>query len=264
LKKISIFERKSPKNMKNRAFIFVLSAAFAVVCIVIFSLLPVGSCQNTSNSSPMKPETFPKDEIALPSPRLVGSMSIEEALHKRRSIRNFQDRSLSLEDASQLLWSAYGVTYVSASGREYKTAPSAGATFPLEIYLLAGKVDGLVAGLYKYNPTSHSLIPVREGDIRSDVSKACLGQKMLAEAPLSLIFSAVYKRTTDRYGKRGEDRYVCMDLGHSAQNVYLQATAMGMGTCAIGAFDDEQLEKLLQFPKEEKILYLMPVGFEKK
>jgi SagB-type dehydrogenase family enzyme len=191
-------------------------------------------------------------------------MSVEEALHKRRSIRNFENTSLGLADASQLLWSAYGVTFVSASGREYKTAPSAGATFPLEIYLLAGKVDGLAAGLYRYMPSNHSLKPMREGDLRLDVSTACLGQKMLADAPLTIVFSAVYKRTTDRYGKRGEERYVCMDLGHSAQNVYLQATAMGMGTCAVGAFNDEQLEKILQLPKDEKILYLMPVGFEKK
>jgi SagB-type dehydrogenase family enzyme len=126
---------------------------------------------------------------------------------------------------------------------------------------MAGNVDSLPAGLYRYNPGKHSLKPEQTGDLRKTVTEACLGQKMISDAPASIVFSAVYERTTTRYGKRGEERYVCMDLGHAAQNTYLQATAMRLGTCAVGAFDDNSLQKALQLPASEKILYLMPVGF---
>jgi SagB-type dehydrogenase family enzyme len=199
--------------------------------------------------------------VRLPDPLVKGSMSVEESLSKRRSVRSYQTGPLTLQQVSQLLWAAYGISDSTSYSRlKLRTAPSAGATYALELYLLAGKVEGLDAGIYKFTPDGHSITLVRKSDIRNEVAQACLDQKMLHQAPASIIYTAVYPRITGRYGNRGADRYLCMDIGHSAQNVYLQSVAMGLATCAVGAFDDEKLAEVLQLPVEEKILYLMPVG----
>lgn len=249
--------------MKKRTFIFFI----ALLCVVgilfatknILKQIPTNqTIETTSSSATMK------KEISLPRPSLKGEMSVEEALHKRRSHRSYLNQSLTLQQVAQLLWSTYGVTFVSGSGRQYKTAPSAGATYPLEIYLLSGNVQGIDAGLYRYIPETHSLRLELSGDLRQKTKDACLGQSMIGDAPASIVFSAVYERTTARYGKRGEERYVCMDLGHAAQNLYLQATAMGLGTCAVGAFEDDKLHKTLALPKTETVLYVMPVGYVRK
>jgi len=246
--------------MKKRILI-----TFLFCCATLLMIIGANSIISNKESvkpNKQKPSSFTTmEEIKLPAPSHSGDMSVEEALQTRRSFRNFKQQSLSLEQVSQLLWATYGVSYVSSSGREYKTAPSAGATYPLEIYLLVGNVENLEPGLYRYLPGPHSLLPEKAGDLRKAVKDACLGQKMLEEAPASIVFSAVYERTTSRYGTRGDERYVCMDLGHAAQNTYLQATAMGLVTCAVGAFEDDKLQKVLQFPANEKVLYLMPVGY---
>jgi len=201
------------------------------------------------------------DTIKLPEPALSGNMSVEEALYKRRSVREYNSGQIDLKTTSQLLWSVYGVTMVNEkNGRLFKTAPSAGATYPLEIYLLAGDVESLRPGLYSYIPATHSIVFLIEGDMRKDLTNACLGQDMIDQAPLSIVFTAFYERLTNRYGKRGKDRYVCMDLGHAAQNLYLQATSLSLGTCAIGAFVDDGLINLFKLQKKETPLYVMPVG----
>jgi SagB-type dehydrogenase family enzyme len=241
--------------------------AVAICCIAAGAIIAAITMMNKPDIQENKTfkitNTHMDNEIILPTPQLKGNMSVEEALQTRRSIRNYTDQSLSLQQVSQLLWATYGVTMVSGSGREYKTAPSAGATYPLEIYLMAGNVEGLPAGLYRYSPGKNSLNLEQSGDLRKQTTEACLGQKMISEAPVSIVFSAVYERTTSRYGNRGEERYVCMDLGHAAQNTYLQATAMGLGTCAVGAFEDDKLQKVLRLSEPEKVLYLMPVGYLK-
>jgi SagB-type dehydrogenase family enzyme len=246
--------------MKKR-LIFLISA-FVVACATILAashLYRNNSPKTIKNIS--SAQLTDSAAIELPPPSLKGNMSVEEALYNRRSVRNYSNSPLSMEQVSQLLWSAYGVTKTSpGSGLMYKTAPSAGALYPLEVYIIAGNVESLVPGLYQYIPASHTLIHKKTGDLREEVKNACLGQKMIAVAPASIVFTAVYERTTSKYGKRGKERYVCMDLGHSAQNVYLQATAMGLGTCAIGAFNDDVLHKLLDLPDDEEVLYLMPVG----
>lgn len=202
--------------------------------------------------------------IKLPAPSLKGTMTVEESLQKRRSIRSYQSTSLSLEQVSQVLWSAYGISdSTTYTKRKMRTAPSAGATYPLEIYLMAGSVSGLEAGLYRYLPDQHAITLYSKGDIRKEVAEACLGQMMLAQAPASLVYTAVYSRITGRYGDRGADRYLCMDIGHSAQNVYLQTTAMGLATCAAGAFNDEQLAQVIKPQGEEVVLYLLPIGVPK-
>ena len=193
-------------------------------------------------------------EVKIPSPVLKGRVSLEETLAKRRSRREYKEKALTLQEVAQLLWAAEGMT-ADWGGR---TTPSAGATFPLEVYLVAGNVENLAAGLYHYQPSSHSLVKVLEGDLRKGLARAALGQRMVAEAPVTIVIAAVYQRTTGRYGDRGI-RYVHMEVGHCGQNVYLQAEAMGMGTVAIGAFSDRMVKDVLKIKEEP--LYLMPVGY---
>ncbi len=211
-----------------------------------------------------EPTGMKEGKIKLPAPALRGRMTVEESLEKRRSIRSYRDEALTLAQVSQLLWSAYGISdSTTFTARSLRTAPSAGATYPLELYLMVRNVRGLEPGLYRYHVEGHSLSLYSSGDISRAVADASLGQMMLHDAPASLIYTAIYSRITGRYGDRGAERYLFMDIGHSAQNVYLQATAMGLGTCAVGAFDDERLASVVNPPLEEVILYLMPLGIPK-
>jgi len=201
----------------------------------------------------------------LPAPRLEGTMSVEQALATRRSHRSFQDKPLSAEQLSQMLWSAYGVTFPLPNHPHLRgglrTAPSAGASFPFEIYAIIGNVDGIEPGVYLWISEENKLIRRIDRDVREELAQAALGQMMVRDAPVSIFWSAVFSRMTNRYGPRGRERYVPMDLGHSAQNVYLQATALGLGTVAIGAFIDARVSEILQLPAEEEPLYIMPVGY---
>jgi len=190
--------------------------------------------------------------VKLPRPRLKGLMSVEEALDKRKSVRNYQKASISLADAGQLLWAAQGGT----SGRN-RTAPSAGATYPMETYLIAGEVQGIEAGVYHYSVSEHTLRLIKAGDIRPQLQNACLGQPMITNAPLSILLDAVSERTTRRYGDRGI-RYIHMEAGHIGQNIYLQAETLGFGTVAVGAFRDEDVKKII--PELKMPLYIYPVG----
>lgn len=204
-----------------------------------------------------------KDPIILPQPQLTGNVSVEAALAQRRSVREYDKTPLSLEEISQILWSAYGETleYPNTKTRiALKTAPSAGGLYPLNIYLAAWDVNGLEPGFYYYEPWGHKLFMVRQGDHRRDLFDAGYYQSCIYDAPASLVYSAVFSRNTDKYGERGRERYVCMDLGHSGENVYLQAEAMGLGTVAIGAFDDLKLRLCVTMTQEEEPLYIMPFG----
>jgi SagB-type dehydrogenase family enzyme len=199
--------------------------------------------------------------IKLPVPKYTGTVSVETALFLRRSVREYDTDSISLQDVSQMLWAAYGVTDTTTYyGISLRTAPSAGACYPLEIYLVAGKVKGLKTGFYKYNPITHSLKLLIDGDVRPQLSTAALGQTFIKKAPASIFWTAIYEKTSKKYDNRGRERYVCMDLGHSGENVYLQAEAMNFGTCAVAAFNDEAVIKLFDLPKEELPLYIMPFG----
>jgi SagB-type dehydrogenase family enzyme len=204
-----------------------------------------------------------ENRITLPDPVRTSACAVEQALQGRRSIRSFTDSSLTLQELSQILWAAYGISG-SVGSRGLRTAPSAGACYPLDIYVLAGRVDGLAQGIYKYVPETHSLVLAAPGDFRARVCEAAHQQEMIEAAPASIVYTAVFDRITKRYGARGKERYVYMDLGHSAQNVYLQAYSLHLGTCAIGAFDDEKLKKALPVPGIETPLYIMPIGRIKK
>jgi SagB-type dehydrogenase family enzyme len=205
-----------------------------------------------------KPELvqeFKLEAIKLPKPTYDSNTSVEEALLKRRSVRSYKDSSLTLAEVSQLFWAAQGVT----SPRDLRTAPSAGALYPLEVYVVAGNVDDLPDGVYRYRPHMHELERVVEGDRRLELCNAALRQTSVRNAAAVIVLSAVYERTTVKYGDRGI-RYVHIEAGHAAQNVFLQAVPLNIGTVVIGAFDDQSVKKVLNMSDKEQPLYIMPVG----
>ncbi len=194
--------------------------------------------------------------IILPKPDTIGEVTVEQTLLHRRSVRSYANKPLSLNDVSQLLWAAQGKTEKTYG----RTAPSAGATYPMEVFLLAGAVNGLDSGIYQYLSEKHALIPVKAGDFRSLLAGAALGQTCISDAPAVIVLTCDYKRTTSRYGDRGF-RYVHMEAGHIGQNVSLQAVALGMGTVMIGAFTDSAVQRVLGTKYEP--LYIIPVGYLK-
>ena len=196
--------------------------------------------------------------IYLPSPSQRGSMSLEEAIARRRSIRDFALQPISQLQLSQILWATQGITDTSWKCR---TVPSAGATYPLEIFVAGGRngIEELDDGIYHYEVDNHSLTLHHSGDVRLELARAALNEECIYQAPVDIVICAEYERTLMRYGGRGE-RYVHMEVGHAGQNIYLQATALGLATVAIGAFHDEQVREVLRLDKRYKPLYIMPVG----
>jgi len=193
--------------------------------------------------------------IKLPEPSYDSELSLEQSLLNRRSIRSYSGQPLTLQEISQLLWAAQGLT----DPQGFRTAPSAGGLYPLELYIVAGDVADLAAGVYRYQPDGHQLVKTLDGDKRAELAEAALGQEWVKEGAVSIVFTAVYERTTGKYGDRGI-RYVHMEVGHAAQNLCLQATALGLGAVTVGAFHDGEVSKLLNLPAEEEPLYVIPVG----
>ncbi|UCE85090.1 MAG: SagB/ThcOx family dehydrogenase [Deltaproteobacteria bacterium] len=193
--------------------------------------------------------------VALPPPIRSGGTSVEDALARRRSVRAYADAPLRLAAVSQLVWAAQGITDPDG----LRTAPSAGALYPLEVYLVAGSVTGLRSGVYRYDPRRHRLLLHAAGDPRKALSDAALEQEWVAEAPVVLVLAAVYERSAHKYGERAP-RYVHIEVGHAAQNVYLQAVALELGTVMVGAFHDRALKEVLRLPSEVEPLGVMPVG----
>ena len=201
------------------------------------------------------------ERVPLPDPRPSGSVSVETALNRRRSVRDFRDTSISLRDASQLLWACAGRRIDGISGAS-RTYPSAGGLYPLTVYLVVGKVQSIREGIYRYVPEDHSLELLKTGDYRRRLAGAAIGQVFIAEASASIVITASYKKTERVYGERGRERYVPMDAGHAAQNLYLQAVSLGLGTVAVGAFIDERVKSILEI--EEDPLYILPVGWPRE
>jgi SagB-type dehydrogenase family enzyme len=195
------------------------------------------------------------DQIRLPAPVVEGAVSIEGALQARRSVREYRSESIPLRAASQLLWAAQGVT--DPDGK--RTAPSAGALYPLVVYLVAGSVEGLEAGVYRYRPADHDLVCVAKGDMRGLLAAAAGDQPQLAAGAAAVAIAADYVRTTRKYGDRGV-RYVQMEVGHAIENVHLQAISLELGTVVVGAFDDGDVKRVLRVPESEEVLALMPIG----
>lgn len=227
---------------------------------VVLLCLAVAGCtaSDRATSEPASTDPAPSAAapgVALPQPQVDGDMAVERALSLRRSTRDFAGDPLELGDVGQLLWAAQGVT--SASGG--RTAPSAGGLHPLEVYLVAGAVAGLPPGMYRYRPGAGDLQLLGRGDLRADLAEAALGQAAITAAPASLVLAARPERTAAKYGDRA-DRFVALEAGHAAQNVYLQAAARGLGTVSIGSFGDDAVRSVLGLPDREVPMYVMPVG----
>lgn len=220
-----------------------LSATYLFLVLVLFGCL--------SSSRPKAAKVTFSQEIFLPSPRLKSNVSLEEALAHRRSIRLYLKKDLNLNEISQLLWACQGATEPSLGGR---TAPSAGALYPLEVYLVNSK------GFFHYLFPKHALEEVKREDIREELAVAALNQQPPGEAPVSFVITGVYKRTARKYGARAE-RYVRLEAGHACQNLLLQAAALNLGAVPIGAFYDEEVQKVLSLPSNHEPLYIVPVGY---
>ena len=190
-------------------------------------------------------------EIRLPKPSLKGGVSLEETISKRRSVRRYNQTELTTEQIGQLLWAAQGVT----DSKGLRAAPSAGALYPLEIYVVMNDE------LFYYVPVQHKLIfRKKDKGLREKLAKAAFGQSFIEEAPVSIVISGVYERVTARYGERGV-RYTYIEVGHAAENVHLEAVALGLASVPVGAFNDNAVSQLLELKEEETPLYIIPVGY---
>lgn len=196
-----------------------------------------------------------RESLELPTPSATGEMAVEEALRRRRSTRSFVRSPLTLEEISQLLWAAQGIT-AEDGGR---TAPSAGALYPLEIYLVATEVTALEAGVYRHLIEPHRLHLLAAGDVRSRLTAAAWDQHWMDRAPAALVVTGVVERTAKEYGSRAR-RYVLMEVGAVTENVHLQATAIGLSTTFVGAFDDAKVTRLLGLRAGERPFAILPVG----
>lgn len=189
--------------------------------------------------------------IKLPEPKLIGKMSLEETIAKRRSERSFQPTELTLEQISQLLWAGQGIT---EKGWGFRTAPSAGALYPLYLYAL--KKDGV----FQYVPDGHKLIQISEEDKRPALVRASLGQNYIGEAPLVIVVTGNFRITEAKYGQRAY-RYLNMEIGHVAENIHLQAVALGLVSVPVGAFWDDVVAKTLELPDTQDPFYIIPIGY---
>jgi len=219
--------------------------------VLVLTVLFTYGCTPAEKPLPVTYEAV----IKLPEPRYEGKISVEEALLKRRSVRNYTGASLTLPEVSQLLWATQGIT----DPRGFRTAPSAGALYPLEVYVVVGDVQNLAQAVYHYKPDEHELVKVMDGNKRAELAAAALGQSWVKEGAINIVLTAVYERTTAKYGDRGI-RYVHIEAGHAAQNLCLQATALELGLVTVGAFHGDRVSEILGLAEDEAPVYIIPVG----
>jgi SagB-type dehydrogenase family enzyme len=221
--------------------------------------------------SASKPTATTTGSFPLPAPNLDGRCSVEKALAERKSVREFSDEPMSLVALSQLLWAAQGVTRKmdkpdwwtgTAWQGGMRTAPSAGALYPLEVYVVAGNVEGLNPGIYKYKPLTHELVKVSTGDKRSQMVTRPPGQNWLVQAPCLIVFGVVYAREEVKYAERAA-QYVHIEVGHAVENLCLQAVALDLGSTVMGAFKDDLVKRVIGMPDEESPVAFVPVGKSK-
>ncbi|NUO54836.1 MAG: SagB/ThcOx family dehydrogenase [Polyangiaceae bacterium] len=190
------------------------------------------------------------EPATLPTPRTKGPLSLETAISQRRSHRDFAPGALTPQELAQLTWSAQGIT---DKERGLRAAPSAGGLYPLELYVVDAK------GIWHYEPSKNALSLITAGDHRAELMQIGVGQAPIGAAAVNLVFTGVIERSRPRYGDRAE-RYVQIEVGHAAENVLLQATALGLGAVPIAAFDDDAFRKLLRVGEEQTPLYIISVG----
>jgi SagB-type dehydrogenase family enzyme len=214
---------------------------FRKITLLFFGLIIIGG------------QVMAAKTIPLPEPKIIGKMSVEEAIFRRRSERSFQPQELSLEQISQLLWAGQGITEKSWG---FRAAPSAGALYPLTLYVV--KKDGV----FRYLPDGHKLLQISSEDKRPSLMRASLGQTAITEAPVVIVVAGNFRITEAKYGQRAY-RYVNMEVGHVAENIHLQAVALGLVSVPIGAFWDDVVAKTLELPETQDPYYLIPVGYLK-
>lgn len=218
--------------------------------LVALLALALASCTQVEPSAPPRITATPGTYIALPLPRTNGPLSLEQALTRRRSVREFSDQPVTRAEIAQLLWAAQGVT----SPYGFRTAPSAGALYPLEVYVVTADAT------YHYLPAEHALALIVAGDRRQELWRVALRQEAVRQAPAVFVIAAVFARTEQKYGPERTPRYVHLETGHVAQNLLLQAVALDLGAVPIGAFDDAGVQAALSLPPDHYPLYLIPVG----
>jgi SagB-type dehydrogenase family enzyme len=226
------------------------------------SLTWLGIAGDLLRSKPKKPppyKTYPHTTvIKLPKPEYRG-MTLEETIKKRRSVRNYSGKPLTLLQLSQLLFSAQGITG-SMYDQPLRTAPSAGALYPFEVYVVVNNVTGVSQGIYHYAVLSHSLELIKAGNFRKEITSAGLKQEMLGDSDVTFVLSAIFDRVRHKYGERGF-RYTYIEAGHISQNIYLQATSLGLGSVSIGAFIDKEINRLIGVDgQKEAVIYLHAAG----
>lgn len=202
--------------------------------------------------------------IKLPQPQKKGGSGIWETIQRRRSVRDFKDESITIEELSQLLWASQGIT----GGDKYfsfRAAPSAGALYPVETYLVVNAVRGIEKGVYHYGVVRHELEMLKYGDMRKEIVKASLGQEMVGEANVVFVWTAIFNRAKWKYKERAY-RYVYLDAGHICQNLLLAAVSLGLGSCPVAAFYDHEVNAIIDVDgKDESTIYLCALGkIEKK
>lgn len=197
--------------------------------------------------------------MELPVVNTTGTVTVEQAIGQRRTVRSFIPKKLSLDQLAQLLWAVQGIT---GKRNAFRSTPSAGALYPMDVYVVAGQgcVDEIKAGVYHYEAREHALAAMAESDLRVEVAEASLSQMWMARAPVNFIITAEYKRVCNKYGRRGE-RYAMIETGHIGQNLFLQAEALGLKAGIVGAFDDAEINRLLNLPRAHEPLLIMPVGY---
>ncbi len=228
--------------------IFILAAVLAVIGLGI---------AYTGTGVDSSEELTAEETVELPD---IDHEGVVETIYYRDSVRSFTDEPLCSEDAAHLLWAGEGISVDGVSGPT-RTSPSAGATNPLEIFLVAGNMEEMSEGVYNYDVEEHELKQVKDEDLREDIAIAALGQEFMAEAPAIMVIAADYERTTGRYGERGI-QYVHMESGHAAQNMNLVAEERGLGAVFVGAFEDEEVQNIMGTEQAEPLL-LIPVGVER-
>ena len=202
------------------------------------------------------------EKIKLPEPKLKREMSLEEVIVNRRSKRSFSGAPLTKEQISQILWTAQGIT---DKEKGFQSAPSAGALYPLKLFLVVGEngVTDISSGVYQFLPEEHSLKVILDKDVKEDLANVALGQSAVAEAAVDIVITAEYERTTGKYGERG-NRYVHLEAGHIAGNILLQVTSLSLGAVPIGAFNDDSVVEILNISSEFRPLYIVPIGKPKE
>jgi SagB-type dehydrogenase family enzyme len=226
--------------------------------IMIFLTFLIVSCTNTTTSS--QTSSVPGSlglEIMLPRPDIIGTVPLETTIYNRRSRREYQDVEMSLIDLGQILWATQGVT----SQEGFRTAPSAGALYPLEVYVLVTKAESLEMGIYRYLPANHALRLEKIGAFRDQLYDASLRQQLVSDAPVSIIITSVWERITGRYGSRGII-YGYLEAGHAGQNLLLQASALSLAVTGIAAFEDDRIKSILGLGQGEDPLYLFAIGYQ--